>query len=172
MWYRRIYHNIWYDIVHHFNMLDSWSLCFHLFAVATLSFNQSVYNINESDGQVQIVLVLSNPSSTNIDVKVKDSNVTAMSKWINIFVSVIIVIPLQGGDDYNSGPYNVTFIAGMTTTSFVISLIDDDAREDNESFTLTIDSSPVPVNDPNAVTVTIVDHDGKCSKYNRLLNVM
>ena len=49
----------------------------------------------------------------------------------------------------------------MTTSSFVISIIDDDAREDNESFILTIDSSPVPVNDPNKVTVTIVDHDGK-----------
>ena len=39
-----------------------------------------MYNINENDGQVQVVLVLSNPSSTNIVVEVEDSNVTAMSK--------------------------------------------------------------------------------------------
>ena len=39
---------------------------------ATISFSQSVYNINEDEDSVQPVLVLSNPSSTNFTVQVMD----------------------------------------------------------------------------------------------------
>ena len=40
--------------------------------VATISFNQSAYSVNENEGPVQPVLVLSNPSSTDVTVQVKD----------------------------------------------------------------------------------------------------
>ena len=36
----------------------------------TVSFNQSVYSVNESDGPVQPVLILSSPSSTEVTVMV------------------------------------------------------------------------------------------------------
>ena len=48
----------------------------------------------------------------------------------------------------------------MTSASFVVSIINDDTREDNEGFILIIDSSPVPVDDPDQVIVTILDGDG------------
>ena len=46
----------------------------------TVKFNQSIYNINENSGPVQPVLVLSNPSSTNVTVEVFNTNITALGK--------------------------------------------------------------------------------------------
>ena len=45
--------------------------------VATISFNESAYTVNENEGQVQPVIVLSNPSSTDVTVRVTDGEGTA-----------------------------------------------------------------------------------------------
>jgi len=67
--------------------------------------------------------------------------------------------------DYNSGPYSITFSAGVTSVTFDISINDDSILEDNENFMLTIDQSSLPTNvnrgNPGSATVTIVDNDGK-----------
>ena len=70
-----------------------------------------------------------------------------------------------GGVDYDSGPYNVTFTAGIIMASFNVPINDDDILEDDEDFTLTIRSGTLP----NRVTrlgsgqstVTIVDVDSE-----------
>ena len=46
----------------------------------TVSFDQSSYSINENSRLSQHVLVLSNPSSTNITVQVIDNSSTAIGK--------------------------------------------------------------------------------------------
>ena len=46
----------------------------------TVSFDRSSYSINENSGLSQHVLVLSNPSSTNITVQVIDKSSTAIGK--------------------------------------------------------------------------------------------
>ena len=43
----------------------------------TVSFSLSAYTIDEDAGSVQPVLVLSNPSSTNITVQVISNDITA-----------------------------------------------------------------------------------------------
>ena len=69
--------------------------------------------------------------------------------------------------DYVSGPYTVTFPAGMTSVPFDIAINDDMIFEGNEDFILTIDPASLPtdvsvtVGSPNQTTVTIVDNDGK-----------
>ena len=51
----------------------------HLFVTAlTVFFDQSSYRVNENRGPVRPVLVLSNPSSTDITVQVNDYSRTAM----------------------------------------------------------------------------------------------
>ena len=45
--------------------------------VATVSFNESAYSVNENEGSVQPVVVLSNPSSTDVIVQVTDEGNTA-----------------------------------------------------------------------------------------------
>ena len=47
---------------------------------ATISFSQSTYSVNEDNGSVQAVLVLSNPSSTDITVQVRDNGNTAIGE--------------------------------------------------------------------------------------------
>ena len=66
--------------------------------------------------------------------------------------------------DYISGPYSVTFPAGVTSVPLNISINDDNLFESNENFTLTINSSlptGVMVGNPGQATMTIVDNDCK-----------
>ena len=66
--------------------------------------------------------------------------------------------------DYTSGPYSVTFSAGMTSVTFSISITNDSIFEENENFTLTINSSlstGVMVGNAGQATVIIVDNDCK-----------
>ena len=66
--------------------------------------------------------------------------------------------------DYTSGPYSITFPAGVMSVTFDILINDDNIFEENENFTLTINSSlstGVMVGNPGQATVTIVDNDCK-----------
>jgi len=69
------------------------------------------------------------------------------------------------GKDYNSGRYNVEFVAGLTEATVNVSIIDDNITERNESFILSINASSLPskvsIDDHNQATVTILDNDGK-----------
>jgi len=76
----------------------------------------------------------------------------------------------DGGVDYDSGPYNVTFPTGVTTVPFNVSINNDNIYEGDENFTVTIDSSSLPDGvtrgDPGSTTVTIVNDD--CKSYYKL----
>ena len=56
----------------------------------TLKFNQSAYNVDEDDGPAQPVLVLSNPSSTDITISVFSTDGSATGKIVCICLSVNI----------------------------------------------------------------------------------
>jgi len=43
-------------------------------------FGESKYKVDKNDGPAQPVLVLSNPSSTDITVQVRSNNITATGK--------------------------------------------------------------------------------------------
>ena len=72
---------------------------------------------------------------------------------------------MLGNADYNSGPYNVTFPAGVTSVPFDVIIIDDNMLELIEQFDLTIISSSLPngftVDNPSQATVTIIDDDSE-----------
>ena len=67
--------------------------------------------------------------------------------------------------DYGSGPYTVTFPAGMISASFDILIINDMISEGSEDFNITINPSSLPtgvsVGSPDQATVIIGDDDGK-----------
>lgn len=48
--------------------------------VATVSFNQSIYNVTEKDGYLEAVLSLTNPSSADITITIIDDGSSAMGK--------------------------------------------------------------------------------------------
>ena len=72
---------------------------------------------------------------------------------------------IGGAIDYDSGPYNVTFPAGVTLAILDVAINDDDIVEGNESFTLSIDPSSLPnsvtVGNPGNTTVIVVNDDCK-----------
>ena len=58
-------------------VVDQSMFYFMCSVVISVSFNQSTYNVDENAGPAQPVLVLSNPSSTDITVQVFSANGTA-----------------------------------------------------------------------------------------------
>ena len=68
--------------------------------------------------------------------------------------------------DYTSGPYTVTFSAGVTMVAFNIPITDDMILEGNEDLDLIIVPGSLPDDvtrgNPNRASVTIVDNDGQC----------
>ena len=129
--------------------------------VAKISFEQSTYRINENaDDPLKPVLIISTLSSLDITIQVTDNSSTATGKWMLIPITSIIWYH-TGGEDYNSGPYDVTIPAGMMKASFDITINNDNIVEGNEDFTLIIiTSSSLLVGDTNKATVTIVDDEG------------
>ena len=73
--------------------------------------------------------------------------------------------------DYNVGPYPITFPARTTIVYLDIPIINDNIVEDDESFILTINSSSLPIDifigNGNETTVTIANDDCKlCNARN------
>jgi len=58
----------------------------------TVNFNQSTYNVDEDDGPAQPVLVLSDPSSTDITINVFNTDGSATGKIVHMIISVEIQI--------------------------------------------------------------------------------
>jgi len=66
-----------------------------------------------------------------------------------------------------SGPYNVTFPAGVTNMSLNITIVDDNILESDEIFHLNISNSlpnHVTLSNMNQSTVTIKDNDSEYIK--------
>ena len=51
-----------------------------MYVAPTIDFNQSTYNVDEDDGPAQPVLVLSNPSSTDITISLFSTDGSATGK--------------------------------------------------------------------------------------------
>ena len=148
-------------------------LCYHVktFSAASLTFGESTYNISENDGHIQPVLILSSPLSTNFTVQVFSStDDPAVGKYIEHQVSeciIIITFYLVGDDDYDFGPYTVTFPSGVTNASFNVIIIDNDQYESTETFYLIINSFSLPhdmyISHPGHAIVMISDDDCECN---------
>ena len=56
------------------------NFCMYVDTAIAISFSQWTYSVDEDDGPAQPVLVLSNPSSTDITVQVRSNDITATGK--------------------------------------------------------------------------------------------
>ena len=108
-------------------------------------FEQSTYSVNESDGIVQPVIILSNPPAVDITVQVLCINGSAVHET-----------------DYKLETHEILFPSEATSATLNITIIDDTVWEPNEDFTLTINASSLPSNvNVSNTTVTIMNDDGK-----------
>ena len=137
--------------------------CF-IFVVVTVHFHESAYVVNESDGIVQPVLVLSSPPAVDITIHVFSTDGSAVH---DIDGSVVDNVTGSAPPevDYEFGICVVTFQKGTNKSTLNITIIDDEYVEFNENFTLSINSSSLPSNvnvtKPGKTTVTILNNDGK-----------
>ena len=134
-----------------------------------ISFNQSTYIVNENDKLLQAVLVLNKSVASNITIQVRTSDNIATGEHTKSIKLIICYFNITGGGvDYNSGSYNVTFLAGVTSVSFNITINNDSLLEDNETFNLIITEDSLPkyviLGEINITEVTIVN-DGGSGEY-------
>ena len=129
-----------------------------------MRFNQLTYNVNESDGKVDVTLYHSNPSSIDITLRVSSNNISTDDKCCfgdNYYNFV-------DNNDYDAGPYTITIPAGENDITFSVSITDDNILEQSETFNLIIDESSLPSgvtsSYSNITTVIIMDYDCKCMK--------
>ena len=62
---------------------------FFVVAAAAVSFEQQTYSVNETDGNVQIVLILNKPSSTIVTVQVFGTDGSATGKQLTFSCTII-----------------------------------------------------------------------------------
>ena len=112
------------------------------FSIADATVSEDV-----SSGTIDLTVALSNESSRQISVDWS----TADSSGAN---------PATAGEDYESAGGTLTFAAGEVSKTITVTILDDDYREEDETFTITL-SNPVnaEIPDPSA-TVTITNDDG------------
>ena len=135
----------------------------------SVSFSQSVYIINENDGLVQAKLFLNNSVATDITVQVRANDSTATGEYTKSTILLLASNDITGGGvDYNSGPYNVTFPAGVTSVSLYVAINNDNILEGNETFMFIIANSSlsnqsfiITTGDHDKATVIIIDTTGK-----------
>ena len=110
-------------------------------------FDSSTNIVIEGD-VFQPELILSESSSTDITVQVIAHDITTTGEYTGIILNTVALLYniTGGGVDYNSGPYNVTFPAGVSRASFNITIINDDVLEDHETFNLIIIEDSLPEN--------------------------
>ena len=131
-----------------------------------ITLNQSTYAFNESDGNIQVEVNLSNPAFNDIVIYIQHRNITAFSKFKQYLCCMCKMgVLFSGGVDYDSVPENITFPAGITSRLINITLIDDNIFEDTKSFSITLQIDPVsllPINITNDTAVVfILNDDGK-----------
>ena len=135
-----------------------------------IDFDNPIWHECETVKSIPISLYLDNPLSTDVTVTVFSADGTATGKKWQI--QYHIYIPSNGftGDDYSSGPYNVTFPANKTSVTFNIQLRDDNVFEKNETFRLIINQHSFSsverlIVNPFVITFVLNDDDGKYCNY-------
>ena len=55
-------------------------------AVTAVSFSQSIYNVNEVDGIIELVLVLRNALPTNVTIMIRNDDNDTTGKYFSVLV--------------------------------------------------------------------------------------
>ena len=99
-------------------------------------------SVNENEGTATFVLTLSEPSSDYVSVSVATVNGSA-----------------KAGSDFTADSSRLTFNPGKTTRVFTVDIIDDNADESNETFSVVLsDANGATINDGSGIA-TIIDDD-------------
>jgi hypothetical protein len=109
----------------------------------TMQWSASTYSVNENGGSVTLTITRTGNTSQTAIVHYSTANGTATA-----------------GQDYTASSGDVNFGVGETSKPVVITILDDNASEGNETFTATLSAvAGAAVGSPQTTTVTIVDDE-------------
>ena len=119
------------------------------------------------------ILVLSNPSATDLTIRVKIFNQQTSAAGIAIPTVNFIKINVHlcncntnvGGSDFIFVPHYVSFPAGVMRVAFNVTIVEDNILEHNESFSVGVDPLTLPnkiiIGSSSHTTITIIDDDSE-----------
>jgi uncharacterized protein with FMN-binding domain len=119
-------------------------------------FDPTSYAVNEDNGIVCLTLKANDTASCNYSVLIDTLSGTA-----------------TGGEDYTSGPYEVTFVAGSAEAELKVDITDDDIAEGAEEFIAKLQIPPstspkcIVVGSQDAATISIIDDEGIVVEFNQ-----
>ncbi len=109
----------------------------------TVSFSSGSYSVDEGAGSATINVVLDAASGRTVTINYATSDGTAVA-----------------GSDYTAASGTLTFLPGITSQSFPVSIIDDAAIEPDETVMLTLSgASNATIGGTNPATLIITDND-------------
>lgn len=124
------------------------------------------------------MLVLNQPPLANVSIALltTDGSATGHGESTLCLILCILMLLIGENQDYDFGHHIETFIVGIPSVSFSISITDDNILEKNENFTIGISLLPINVivGDISHTTVTIVNDDGNtlCTLMNYKLKTL
>jgi len=148
-----------------------------------VSFTETRYSANESEGSIRVELELNTGIDQEISVQVALRQDSAIG--INLFIMYFTLYVYNGiignGVDFDSTVRSVTFLPGAITSFTNIPITDDPIAEPTESFDMALSVPPslltsgLIIGFPSFAMGIIVDDDGMkiiiCSKIYLLLAV-
>lgn len=141
-----------------------------LLCLVEVMLGQPMYSVDEDDGTVVIMVLLSQGSTQTIMVTVSSNDITANGEvatavYVRSCIPMCNITPV--GVDYGQSgvtSYPVTFTPGSTMQSIMIPIINDNVIEGNENFSVAINPLSmlgVIVGTPNTSIITIIETTGK-----------
>ncbi|MCP4544453.1 MAG: hypothetical protein GY832_45660, partial [Chloroflexi bacterium] len=110
---------------------------------ATVDFDAFTYSVGEGDGLATVAVTLGVPSALTVTVDYATSDGTATAPG-----------------DYTTAGSTLTFMPGLTETTFTVAINDDELVENNETLILTLSNAVnANIGDNNPATLTIIDND-------------
>ena len=137
-------------------------------------FDPTSYSVNENDGVACLTLKANGTASCNYSVQIDTLDGTATGKSMTSNKEYVHTLHVElsshntGGEDYTSGPYELTFIAGSAEAELKVDITDDDIAEGAEEFTAKLQIPPntspkcIVVGSQDTATISIIDDEGKC----------
>ena len=100
----------------------------------TVSLSESSVTVTEEVGVVNISLVLTGLHSIPVSVSVTAYPTTATGMCTHVVAVCTCTCTTSAGDDYQMITETVTFDPGVSSGSVLVAIVNDDIREDTETF--------------------------------------
>jgi hypothetical protein len=119
-----------------------------------MQFSAAAYNVNEGDGSLTVTVNRTGDTAgtSTVDYKTVDNQAAVRCDEVGTIAFARC--------DYVTAAGTLTFAAGVTSTTFIIPIVDDAFHENSETFDLELTNpTGATLGTPSTATVSIIDND-------------